>query len=92
MNEADKVRRGERARQLLKDPLIAEAIEGMRKKMYDAIESSKFKDEQARLEAYYMLRTISLFEKSFAQMVNDGKMAKGRLEGLSKAVKRVQEL
>lgn len=74
--------KGERARQLIKDPMIREALDNMRDDVIQCIETSKFRDTDEREECYRMLRAIAAFEREFKRFMDDGKVAKSKLEVL----------
>lgn len=69
---ADDIRRGERARMILDDELVKEAL--------DALESMAIRDwrysepaaADARERSYYFLAAVDLFKAHFATMVSDG--------------------
>lgn len=82
------VARADLAKQIINSPLTKEAIEGMRSKMYRAIESSKFSHTEAREEAYHMLRAINLFESEFKSMIDKGKKSANLLEQAAQKIKR----
>lgn len=80
-------RRGERARQLLKDPLISEALNSMRENVFTNIRTSHYKDIDDREDLYKMLKVIDQFEGQFNKLIRDGKVARSKLAELKKAVK-----
>ena len=87
MDKADlqgKINRGDHADRILKDPLIQEAIKGMRDKVFQNIRTSHWKDVDEREELYKMLKVIDDFEHQFTDAINGGKKAKSRLTDLLK--------
>ena len=88
MNDNEKARRGERARQLIKDPLIQESLTSLRGIVYKNIESSHYSKVDEREDLYNMLQAINGFESQFKKMMRDGELAKGRLEKLKDKFKR----
>lgn len=88
MNDQEKSRRGERARQLLKDPLVQESLNGLRGIVFKNIESSHYSKVDEREDLYKMLQAINGFESQFKKMMRDGELAKGRLEKLKDKFKR----
>ena len=88
MNDNEKARRGERARQLLKDPLIQESLNGLKGIVFKNIESSHYSKVEEREDLYKMLQAINGFESQFKKMMRDGELAKTRLEQLKDKFKR----
>ncbi len=88
MNDEAKARRGERARQLLKDPLITEALDNLKGIVFNNIESSHHSKVDEREDLYKMLQAINGFENQFKKMMRDGELAKSRLEQLKDKFKR----
>ena len=88
MNDKEKANRGERARQLLKDPLIKDAIDNLKGIVFSNIESSHYSKVDEREDLYKMLQAINKFESQFKKWVKDGELAKSRLEKLREAFKR----
>lgn len=83
------MQRAERARQLLGDPMIVEALQAMRETAYKNIESSSWRSRGEREELYRMLRTIAAFEKQFHKIITDGKAAKSKLEEVTQKIKSI---
>lgn len=79
------VAEGERARQLLKDPMIVEALTGMRETVYHNIRTSSYKEIEEREELYKMLKAIDAFEDQFKRRIDRGQKAKTLLEKLFKS-------
>ncbi|MBL4707111.1 MAG: hypothetical protein JKY48_01545 [Flavobacteriales bacterium] len=88
MNDQEKARRGERARQLLKDPLIEESLETLRRITFGNIASSHYSKVEEREDLYKMLQAIKGFENNFKKIMRDGELAKSRLEQLKDKFKR----
>ena len=85
MNEReaqDKIRRGQHAERLLKDPLMVEVIDGMKRTVFHNIETSNYKDIDEREDLYKMLQAINAFEKDLKQRIQGGVKAKSVLEKL----------
>jgi hypothetical protein len=76
------VQKGDNAARVLKDPLIQEALTGMRETVYHNIRTSNFKQFEEREDLYKMLKAIDAFEKQFTDVINGGKKAKTRLKDL----------
>lgn len=77
-----KIERGNKAEQILKDPLIKEAIQNMKNTVYHNIETSSYRQTKQREELYRMLKTIDHFQSQFEQMVNGKKKAESMLQAL----------
>lgn len=75
---------GERARQILNDPMVRGAIDGMRDTVFHNIRTSSSGSTEEREELYKMLKAIDHFEEEFARKINGGKKAKSLLEKLFK--------
>lgn len=88
MNDQEKARKGERARQLLKDPLIKDALDGLRGIVFKNIETSHYSKTGEREDLYKMLQAINGFESQFKKMMRDGELAKSRLEKLKDKFRR----
>jgi predicted ester cyclase len=82
------LRRGERARQLLKDPLISEALTNLKNTVYHNIETSHYSKIEEREDLYKMLQAINGFEKQFKNMIRNGKQAETRLQKFFNSIKR----
>lgn len=83
---------GLKARQLLEDPMINDALNAIRKNLYDKIARSDFDQSEAREDAYRMLRSVEAFEGQFKRFINTGKIAEEKLGLLGNIVKRIQEI
>lgn len=86
---AETIAKGSEAEILLKNPLLKEVLESMRKAQHEGIERSKFSDKEGREECYKMLRTITAFEDNLKHMVSNGKAASTILENIGKTVKKI---
>lgn len=74
--------RGERAKQLLKDPMINEALTNMRETVYHNIRTSHYSKADEREDLYKMLRAIDAFENEFTRIIRGGEKAKSLLDKL----------
>lgn len=77
-----KVQKGENAHRIINEPLIQEALEGMRSTVYHNIRTSNFKQVDEREDLYKQLKAIDAFERQFTDMINGGKKAESRLQEL----------
>lgn len=68
----DKKQRAQRAEMLLKDELIQEAFSVIEKACYNQIATSGFDEAGKREDAYYFMRTLSVFKSSFEKIIRDG--------------------
>ena len=92
MNELelkDQVRRAERARQLLKDPMIQEFLSELRESVYHNIRTSHYKDKEDREDLYKMLQVMDRFEGVFNRHINTGKIAQSKLDQLKEKVTNI---
>ena len=82
----------ERARQLLKDPMIVAALDDLRNIVYTNIRTSSFKQKEEREYLYLQLKAIDEFERRFKTRIQNGKLAESRLVELGRKIKRVVNL
>lgn len=82
----------ERARQLLKDPMIVAALDDLRNTVYMNIRSSSFKQKDEREYLYLQLKAIDEFERKFKLRIQNGKLAESRLSELKRKIQRVVNL
>lgn len=82
----------ERARQLLKDPMIVAALDELRNTVYTNIRTSSFKQKEEREYLYLQLKAIDEFERKFKLRIQNGRLAETRLEELKRKIKRVVNL
>lgn len=83
------IKRGKDAEKVLNNPLIAEALEGMRESMHSGWARSGFNDKNGRNECYIMLRAIDSFDAQLKCWVTNGKAAETTLEKLGKKLKKL---
>ena len=79
----------ERARQLLKDPMIVAALDEMRDTVYTNIRTSAFRQKEEREYLYLQLKAIDEFERKFKLRIQNGKLAESRLDEMKRKLKRV---
>lgn len=82
----------ERARQLLKDPMIVAALDELRNTVYTNIRTSSFKQKEEREYLYLQLKAIDEFERKFKIRISNGKLAESRLAELKRKIKQVVNL
>lgn len=80
------IARGERAAQLLADPIIADAFEGIEKEYINAWLESPVRDYEGREELYRLLRSLRAVQAKIHAVVDDGKVAKATLAEQVRAV------
>lgn len=83
---------GERARQLLKDPMLVAALDDLRETVYTNIRTSSFKQKEEREYLYLQLKAIDEFERKFKFRIQNGKLAESRLTELKRKIQRVVNL
>ena len=76
------IQQGDHAKRILDDPLIKEAIDGMRTTVFHNIQTSHYSKVEEREDLYKMLRAIDQFEKEFKRRIQGGTKAKSLLERL----------
>lgn len=86
------VARGQKAKSILNDALVKEALEDIRKTIYKKIEISAPKEKDQREFCYQLLRAAEMFEGMFTRHIQTGIAAEEKLNPLKKAIKRVQEI
>lgn len=82
----------ERARQLLKDPMIVAALDEMRNTVYTNIRTSGFRQKEEREYLYLQLKAIDEFERKFKLRIQNGRLAESRLADLKRKIQRVVNL
>lgn len=82
----------ERARQLLKDPMLVAALDDMRNTVYTNIRTSSFRQKEEREYLYLQLKAIDEFERKFKLRIQNGRLAESRLAELGRKLKRVVNL
>ena len=82
----------ERARQLLKDPMLVAALDDLRNTVYTNIRSSSFRQKEEREYLYLQLKAIDEFERKFKIRIQNGKLAESRLSELMRKIQRVVNL
>jgi len=82
----------ERARQLLKDPMLVAALDDMRNTVYTNIRTSSFRQKDEREYLYLQLKAIDEFERKFKLRIQNGRLAESRLAELGRKIKRVVNL
>lgn len=71
--------RGDRAKQLMEDPLVQEAINKIEQTLIEAWQNSHANDHEGRNNAYLMQRLLKNFKSEFERAIGTGKVAKKQL-------------
>lgn len=79
--EAEKMR-GERAAMILREPMVQEAFDEIRKSYFAAFEQSSASETDKREQAYYLIKALDEFRAHFESAVQTGKMASEQMNGL----------
>ena len=80
MDDTEIQYRGERAKQLLKDPLLKEAFEVCKKQILQTWENSPARDVEAREWLWKLYQASLRFEEVFKGFIDSGKMAEEQLK------------
>lgn len=82
--------RASRAKQLMEDEMVVEALTTIRSNLHSIWESSKHEEERQREEAWKMLKIMNEFERFFLKVMEDGKIAQKELSTLEKMKEKVK--
>jgi|SRR5215469_4999644 hypothetical protein len=75
------IARANRARLILEDELVVEALGRMEARCHAAWAHSTSDQAAAREEAYRMLRAVKTFRAELEQVIRGGQLAKAEIEG-----------
>jgi hypothetical protein len=81
------VERGRRAEAIVKDPIVTEAFEQLRKSLLEAIPLTKAHETEERERLYAAATIVSDLHAAFNVIVNTGKLTQAKLEAIKKARK-----
>ncbi len=73
------IARGERAQQLLNDPLLVEAFETIEKELHDQWQNSPARDAEGREKLFLTLKCLHKMHGHLVNVLESGKMAKATL-------------
>ena len=76
--------RGARAASILREPLVIEAFEELRKTYVNGWSGSDPSDTAFREQCFHLLKALEAFEQHFESVVQTGKMASQQMEALRK--------
>ena len=79
------INRAERARQVMADPIVREALTAMKGDLYNKFCSTEFKASAERDEIWRKMQTIAKFEGYFKSVMTDGKIGQQTLTMLERA-------
>lgn len=77
MTPDEKIRRGQRAAEILADDLVDEALSTMRANVTAMWKGSKIGQREERETLYFLNCAIEDFEAHFRELITSGKMAEG---------------
>ncbi len=73
-------RRGLRAEELLRDPLIVEALDGMEQVVFDNFKTSKWQQAEEREELHKQMAAVLNFRRQFEGWISEGKAVRLKAE------------
>ncbi|MBL4891469.1 MAG: hypothetical protein JKX91_06540 [Rhizobiaceae bacterium] len=79
------INRAERARQVMSDPMLQEALTAIKGDLFNKFCRSKFKETEEREEIHRSMKNIQKFEGYLESVMTDGKMGQETLNLLEKA-------
>lgn len=83
MNQSDAnslLVRANEADQVLRNPLVIQAIDAMRADLYAKLTDTTWRQRSAREAIYHQLKSIDNFEAQFRHHINNGKLASSWLD------------
>jgi hypothetical protein len=83
------INRADRARQLMEDPMLQEALTAIKGDLYSKFCRSKFKELDEREEIHRSMKNMQKFESYLESVMTDGKLGQATLNMLDKAKKLV---
>lgn len=92
MSLEEKVLRGQRAEQLLADPILNEAFEAVKKELFDAWATTPARDTDAREWLWMLLQASTRFESIFRGIVDTGKLAREDIRYKQGLVEKAKKL
>ncbi|HSY85826.1 MAG TPA: hypothetical protein VLA85_04595 [Verrucomicrobiae bacterium] len=80
--------RGQRARAILEDEIISEALDAIEAELRAGWEGSRAEDTAGREDAYRMLRAAKAFRERLRKVIDDGSVAQAEIEAHERALRR----
>lgn len=80
MTPDELIHRGERAKQLLADPLIADSLKRLETDIFEAWAKTGIRDKEGQHELLLMVQTARKFRNIFEQIVMTGELEAQRLK------------
>lgn len=80
MTDAEKMARAERAKVLLSDPLIVEALKTLEDEVFQAFADSPVRDKEGREELSRLIKTARKFKGLLERAVADGQVLRAEIE------------
>lgn len=84
MSPEQEVWNAERARQIIEDPLVKQALDELERSSTDALENCPINDLELRDRLWMLFCTTRRFRRVFLEMMETGKLAKAMLAQQSK--------
>jgi hypothetical protein len=82
------VSRGIRAKAILEDEIVVEALDAIEAELRGDWEGSRPGDTAAREESYRMLRAAKAFRERLRKVIDDGSVAEAEIEAHERALRR----
>ena len=82
------VSRGARAKAILEDEIVTEALEAFEAELRADWEGSAPDDTAGREDAYRMLRAAKAFRERLRKVIDDGSVAQAEIEAQERALRR----
>ncbi|MFI5019862.1 MAG: hypothetical protein ACHQHK_18115 [Dongiales bacterium] len=82
------VSRGARAKAILEDEIVVEALDAIEAELRADWEGSRPGDAAAREESYRMLRAAKAFRERLRKVIDDGSVAEAEIEAHERARRR----
>lgn len=84
MTPEEELIRAERAQQIINDPLVREALDGIKATIVESWRSAPVKDSEFREKLWAIYVGATKFEEIFRSYMDSGKLAAAQLRGLQK--------
>ncbi len=81
----DRTQRAQRAKQIMTDELVVEALETMEREIVDAWKGAAYPDAEGREVLYRQLWSIRYFKAFFERVMTDGVMHQHELQQLKRS-------